>query len=260
MVRMTDFVALRNGGNPNYLGEGSDFNRSKKTKSNTNYLGEKSDFSKPQERKRFGFSDVGNRGSYTPGGDSFKNYSQEDQQTMFKQAGGKDKFIEQAANIEQNYKRSANTQGFLDRTKLFNQFQNRGDSVVRDKFGRQILSMQDPRLTAQAPTFGQLMGDIGRGIGNIAQGFAEKGPPIVQFINALRSGVMDFISPNMQNQMVGTERQVGFGSQELNDFNTLNKSQQNTYLMLKKSGATHKEAFDQSRLQTMAIGGIATLQ
>ena len=120
--------------------------------------------------------------------------------------------------------------------------------------------MQDPRLTAQAPTFGQLMGDIGRGIGNIAQGFAEKGPPIVQFINAFRSGVMDFISPNMQNQMLGTEIQVGFDSLDLNDINTLNKSQQNTYLMLKKSGANHMEAFNQALLQRMATGGIATLQ
>ena len=233
MVQMTNFVALRNGGGVDP--------RDKRAK------------------KRVGFSDVGNRGSYTPGGDSFKNYSQQDQETMFKAAGGKDKFIEQAADIEQRFKRSADTQGFLDRVNLFNQFQNKGDGIVRDEAGRQILSMQDPRLTAQAPTFGQLMGDIGRGIGSIAQGFAEKGPPVVQFLNALRTGVMDFISP-AQNEMVGMERQVGFGSQELNDFNSLNKSQQNTYLMLKKNGATHMEAFNQARLQTMAMGGIATLQ
>ena len=232
MVQMTDFVALRRGGDP----------RDKRA------------------RERVGFGDVGNRGSYTPGGDSFKNYSQQDQETMFKAAGGKDKFIDQAAKIEQDYKRSADTQGFLDRVNLFNRFQNRGDESVRNpETGRQILSMQDPRLTAQAPTFGQLIGDIGRGIGSIAQGFAEKGPPAVQFLNALRTGVMDFISP-AQNEMIGTERQVGFGSQELNDFNSLNKSQQNTYLMLKKSGAMHREAFVQARLQTMAMGGIATLQ
>ena len=233
MVQMTNFVALRNGGGVDP--------RDKRAK------------------KRVGFSDVGNRGSYTPGGDSFKNYSQQDQETMFKAAGGKDKFIERAADIEQRFKRSADTQGFLDRVNLFNQFQNKGDGIVRDEAGRQILSMQDPRLTAQAPTFGQLMGDIGRGIGSIAQGFAEKGPPVVQFLNALRSGVMDFISP-AQNEMVGMERQVGFGSQELNDFNSLNDLQQTTYLMLKKSGATHMEAFNQARLSRMAMGGIATLQ
>tara|TARA_R100001086_G_C11796797_1_gene247804 strand:- start:12 stop:716 length:705 start_codon:yes stop_codon:yes gene_type:complete len=234
MVQMTNFVALRNGGGVDP--------RDKRVKD------------------RVGFSDVGNRGSYTPGGDSFKNYSQQDQETMFKAAGGKDKFIEQAADIEQRSQRSADTQRFLDRVNLFNRFQNRGDEIVRNpETGRQILSMQDPRLTAQAPTFGQLMGDIGRGIGSIAQGFAEKGPPVVQFLNALRTGVMDFISP-AQNEMIGMERQVGFGNQELNDFNSLNKSQQNTYLMLKKSGATHMEAFNQAKLQTMAMGGIATLQ
>ena len=247
MVQMTNFVMMRRGGRPD------DF------KGFTGF-GNKKPVNQPaasQPQRPAGTTGPGS--GYTPGGDSFKNYSQQDQQKMFQQAGGEKQFKENVAEIEQKYKRSADIQRYLDRTNLFNQFKNKGDGIVKDAQGRTILSMQDPYLTAQAPTFGQLMGDIGRGIGSIVQGFAEKGPPVVQFLNALRTGVMDFISP-AQNEMVGMERQVGFGSQELDDFNSLNKSQQNTYLMLKKSGATHMEALNQAKLQTMAMGGVVSLR
>ena len=210
-------------------------------------------------KKRVGFSDVGNRGSYTPGGDSFKNYSQQDQQTMFKAAGGKDKFIERAADIEQRFKRSADTQGFLDRTNLFNQFQNRGDGIVRDEAGRQILSMQDPRLTAQAPTFGQLMGDIGRGIGSIAQGFAEKGTPMMQMAKGLfekfkdqipQAGTPSFFNPN---DIIGL-------------VNALPQAQRVRYYQLLSEGTPYQKAYEMAsglpftKFQQMSMGGIATLQ
>ena len=58
---------------------------------------------------------------YTPGGDSYKNYSDEDQQTIFNQAGGKKAFQNQVANIEQKYGRSADVQNYLNRAR---QFQN----------------------------------------------------------------------------------------------------------------------------------------
>ena len=41
------------------------------------------------------------------------------------------------------------------------------DVPMRDSQGRQILSMMRPELTAQAPTLGQLVGDMGRGIGSM---------------------------------------------------------------------------------------------
>ena len=164
-----------------------------------------------QQPKRVGFSDVGNKGSYTPGGDSFKNYSQQDQQKMFQQAGGKDKFIDQVANIEQKYKRSADIQRYLDRTNLFNQFQNRGDGIVRDAQGRQILSMQSPYMTAQAPTFGQLLGDMGRGIGSIFQGIAEKGSPLMQLGKGILGGIENFFTGASQAQPIPN---VGSGSND----------------------------------------------
>jgi len=123
---------------------------------------------------------------YQAGADSITNYSPKDKQTMFDAAGGRDNFIQQAANIEQDYKRSANLQGFLDRARLFNQgiaaggrnidgrLQMAGaDGIIRDAQGRQILSMQAPSLTAQAPTMSQLFGDMGRGLGSIAGGLGQ---------------------------------------------------------------------------------------
>ena len=115
--------------------------------------------------KRVGFSDVGNRGSYTPGGDSFQNYSQKDQNIMFNQAGGKDKFIQQAGNIEQKYQRPADYQRFLNKAKQYQEGQSAGGKILKgldgimrlqmsgadvpmkDAQGRTILSMMRPELT-----------------------------------------------------------------------------------------------------------------
>tara|TARA_R110002012_G_scaffold179147_1_gene344673 strand:+ start:428 stop:1363 length:936 start_codon:yes stop_codon:yes gene_type:complete len=122
---------------------------------------------------------------YTPGGNSFQNYSQKDQNIMFNQAGGKDKFIEMAGNLQQKYPRGLDYQKYLDKSKQYFAGQSIGgkevmgpdgimrlqmsgaDVPMKDAFGRTILSMQTPSLTAQAPTLGQLVGDMGRGIGSM---------------------------------------------------------------------------------------------
>ena len=186
-----------------------------------------------QQPKRVGFSDVGNKGSYTPGGDSFKNYSQQDQQKMFQQAGGKDKFIDQVANIEQKYKRSADIQRYLDRTNLFNKFQNRGDGIVRDAQGRQILSMQAPYMTAQAPTFGQLLGDMSRGIGSILSGLAEKGTPMMQFGKGVLGGISNFFSNTFNPGNIGGQLQAA-GPQ----------AQQQYAMLMQQPGMTYQKAFE----------------
>ena len=128
---------------------------------------------------------------YTPGGDSFQNYSQKDQATMFRQAGGRDNFLQQAMALQDKYPRSLDYQKFLDRSKLYQTGQILGgrevvgpdgimrlqmagaDTPIRDAQGRQILSMMAPELTAQAPTMSQLMGDIGRGAGSMLSGIAK---------------------------------------------------------------------------------------
>tara|TARA_R100000084_G_C4619999_1_gene132636 strand:- start:158 stop:988 length:831 start_codon:yes stop_codon:yes gene_type:complete len=128
---------------------------------------------------------------YTPGGDSFKNYSAKDQATMFRQAGGKDKFINMAMQQQAKYPRGLNFQKFLDDSKRFQTGQILGgkevvgadgimrlqmagaDAPMRDAQGRQILSMQAPTLTAQAPTLSQLLGDMARAGGDMLGGIAK---------------------------------------------------------------------------------------
>ena len=183
--------------------------------------------------KRVGFSDVGNKGSYTPGGDSFKNYSQKDQQTMFQQAGGKKNFLDQVANIEQKYKRSADIQRYLDRTNLYNQFQNRGDGIVKDAQGRTILSMQSPYMTAQAPTFGQLLGDMGRGIGSIFQGIAEKGTPMMQLGKGVLGGIQNFFSNAFNPGDIGGQLKAAGP-----------EAQQKYTQLMQQPGMTYQQAFE----------------
>lgn len=220
--------------------------------------------------KRVGFSDVGNRGSYTPGGDSFKNYSVQDQQKMFQQAGGKDKFIDQVADIEQKYKRSADIQRFLDRTNLFNKFQNRGDGIVKDAQGRTILSMRSPYLTAQSPTFGQLFGDMTRAAGSMIGGFAEKGGPIMNAAKDLFGGIQNFFSPLNPMPAVNTGMQnfqSGFNDfmQSGQNFNMLLMNlppyQRRVYDMeIMKPGMTREQAYSTAvQTKKMATGGVANL-
>ena len=53
------------------------------------------------------------------GGNSFQNYSQKDQAVMFNQAGGKDKFIQQAIATQAKYPRGLDYQKYLDRAKQY---------------------------------------------------------------------------------------------------------------------------------------------
>lgn len=147
------------------------------------FAGQHKDYKGGYSNRPSGTSSAGS--GYTPGGDSYKNYSASDQQIMFDQAGGKKNFQNQVANVEQKYKRSADIQNFLNRSNRYQTGQMLGGKQVmspdgimrlqmagmntpmRDALGRQMLSMQAPSVTAQAPTFGQFMGDIGGGISNM---------------------------------------------------------------------------------------------
>ena len=148
-----------------------------------------SGYSAPKRPASSGGSSPGS--GYTPGGDSFKNYSQKDQGVMFDAAGGKDKFIEMAGNLQQKYPRGLDYQRFLDKSKQYFNAQSIGgkevigpdgimrlqmsgaDVPMKDAQGRTILSMMRPELTAQAPTLGQLVGDMARGAGSMLKGIAK---------------------------------------------------------------------------------------
>jgi len=205
---------------------------------------------------------------YTPGGDSYQNYSQQDQATMFRQAGGRDKFLQKAMAMQDKYPRSLDYQKFLDRSKLYQTGQILGgkevvgpdgimrlqmagaDTPMRDAQGRQILSMMAPELTAQAPTLSQLMGDIKRGFGSMAQGLAEKGTPMMNLAKDLYGGVQNFFTGS---QGPGTTAQ---GPQNLG----LTPGQMNLYNNLVGNGMNPAMALEQAKRYTanFAMGGIAT--
>jgi len=199
------------------------------------YLGEGSDFRQQNKPKpmKVPAGTTGPGSGYTPGGDSYKNYSQQDQQKMFQQAGGEKQFKENVANIEQKYKRSADIQRYLDRTNLFNKFQNRGDGIVKDAQGRTILSMQSPYMTAQAPTFGQLLGDMGRGIGSIFQGIAEKGTPLMQLGKGVLGGIQNFFSNTFNPGNISGQLKAA-GPQ----------AQQQYAMLMQQPGMTYQKAFE----------------
>ena len=206
---------------------------------------------------------------YTPGGDSFQNYSQQDQATMFRQAGGRDKFLQKAMAMQDKYPRSLDYQKFLDRSKRYQTGQILGgrevvgpdgimrlqmagaDTPMRDAQGRQILSMMAPELTAQAPTLSQLMGDIKRGFGSMAQGLAEKGTPMMNLAKDLYGGVQNFFTGS---QGPGTTAQ---GPQNLG----LTPGQMNLYNNLVGNGMNPAMALEQAKryMPNFAMGGIATL-
>ena len=93
-------------------------------------------------------------------------------------------------DINQRYQRGADIQKFVDRNILADRAKAAGatssvglDGIERLNLigtgikdpvtGATMLSMQAPSLTATAPTFGQLAGDIRRGLGSIIQGGAD---------------------------------------------------------------------------------------
>jgi len=125
-----------------------------------------------------------------------------------------------------------------------------------------VLSMSKPQVTANVPTMGEAFQDFTGGLGNfvgaVGDELAQAGPPILQLINEGINKLKNLPIGQQPDRPVGTVRETGFGSQELNDFNSLNRSQQNTYLMLIKK-FPHDIAFKQAQNQR-AVGGIATLQ
>ena len=160
------------------------------------YLGEGSDFrqpNKPRPRK-VGFSDVGNKGSYTPGADPTKgeisNYSPKDQKKILDFVGGKDNFQKQVSEIIQKYPRGTDIDKFLDRINLYNQGIMAGGTTstdpitgierlnlnklgIKDPSGATILSLTKPELTAMPPTLGEFGQDIARGAGDMLGKVAE---------------------------------------------------------------------------------------
>ena len=205
---------------------------------------------------------------YTPGGDSFKNYSEKDQATMFRQAGGKDKFINMAMQQQAKYPRGLNFQKFLDDSRRFQAGQVLGgkevvgpdgimrlqmtgvDTPMRDAQGRQILSMQAPILTAQAPTFSQLLGDMGRAGSSMLGGIAKL--PGQLFEAYKQVSPLSFIMNQAKaltnpGDIAGRLQAAGPEAQRMyNQF-------------MQQPGMTFQRAFEMATGQRFANGGVASL-
>ena len=211
---------------------------------------------------------------YTPGGDSFQNYSQKDQATMFNQFGGKDKFLQQAMATQAKYPRALNYQKFLNDAKRYQAGQILGgrevmgpdgimrlqmagaDTPMRDAQGRQILSMMTPQLTAQAPTFGEFMGDVSGAFSSMGQGLAEKGTPMMNLAKSLIGGVQNFFTGASQAPSTAQGPQnMGLTPGQLNLYNNLVGNGMNPAMALEQAKRYNPEVFPKS----FAMGGIATL-
>ena len=114
------------------------------------------------------------------------------------------------------------------------------------------------------------MGDMGRGIGSMFQGLAEKGTPMMNLAKGLYSGVQNFLSPMNPMPSINT------GIENLQSgFNNFMQSGQNFNMMLGAltpqqrmvydqeimvPGTTREDAYRKAKgIQRMAMGGISSL-
>lgn len=173
--------------------------------------------------------------------------------------------LQDIQNITQRYSRAADIPGYQAKMKDYQAFQQAqaDDGIARftqgPLKGQQILSMREPQLTAMAPTFKQLMGDVGGAFSSMTQGLAEKGTPMMNLAKSFFGGIQDFFTPK--------NLQTGFNNfmQSGQNFNTmllgLPQYQRRVYDMeIMKPGMTREEAYRTAiRTPKMAYGGIATL-
>ena len=110
-----------------------------------------------------------------------------------------------------DYGRPMNVSGFNDKLALYNQFQNRGDQVIKDSQGRSIVGMQMPNLTMQQPTGSQVMGDIRRRLNQDARNYG--GGIMSMLANMALPGAGTFM-----NMMQGSRNGMQGGMQKLIDY------------------------------------------
>tara|TARA_R110000823_G_scaffold31052_1_gene88744 strand:+ start:1571 stop:2440 length:870 start_codon:yes stop_codon:yes gene_type:complete len=117
-----------------------------------------------------------------------------------------------------DYGRPMNVSGFNDKLALYNQFQNRGDQVIKDSQGRSILGMQMPNLTMQQPTGSQVMGDIRRRLGQDAQNYG--GGVMSMLANAVLPGAGTLMNlyQGARNGMQNGKDMMQGGMQNLIDY------------------------------------------
>ena len=169
--------------------------------------------------------------------------------------GGGPAPLEDILNITSRYNRAADIPGYQAKMRDYEAFQKAqaNDGIARFSQGplkgQQILSMNAPQLTAMAPTFKQLMGDMGRGLGSIAQGLAEKGTPMMNLAKSLFGGVQNFFGDQMASQNQFTQQLLQLTPEQRRIYDQL----------IFQPGMTRENAYAQAVGQGFAMGGIATL-
>ena len=160
-------------------------------------------------------------------------------------------------NITNRFQRAADIPGYLAKQKDYQAFTQYAGEGPAPRFtqgplaGQQILRMNEPQLTAMAPTFGQFVGDIRRGAGAFADALVERGTPMMALAKDLIGGVQNFFTGP---QGPGTTAQ---GPQNLG----LTPGQMNLYNNLVGNGMNPVMALEQAKryMPNFAMGGIATL-
>jgi len=165
-------------------------------------------------------------------------------------------------NITNRFQRAADIPGYLAKQKDYRAFTQYAGEGPAPRFtqgplaGQQILSMNEPQLTAMAPTFGQFMGDIRRGAGAFVSDLAEKGSPMMNLAKDLIGGVQNFFTGS---QGPGTTAQgpqnLGLTPGQLNLYNNLVGNGMNPAMAFEQAKRYNPEVFPKS----FAMGGIATL-
>jgi hypothetical protein len=176
--------------------------------------------------------------------------------------GGGPAPLQDILNITQKYNRAADIPGYQAKMRDFEAFQKAqaNDGIARFSQGplkgQQILSMREPQLTAMAPTFSQLMGDIGGAFSSMGQGLAEKGTPMMNLVKDLFGGVQNFFTGS---QGPGTTAQgpqnMGLTPGQMNLYNNLVGNGMNPAMALEQAKRYNPQVFPKS----FAMGGIATL-
>ena len=226
MVRMTDFVALRNGG------RSSPPDSFRASRSRPSFLSSLGSDNKVTQKRQEAVRDRFFKNDPTISDDRLnRRYSQFAEYEKFKSDPTKTKKVEGTTNLFQ-----AATPGGM---------------TLADKANELALKF--------GPKPSEIMSDIGKGLGSIAQGFAEKGPPIMQLFSGLKdkftgmmsqAGTPSFFNPN---DIIGL-------------VNALPQAQKAQYYSLLSSGTPYQQAYEMAsgmpigKFMQMSNGGIATLQ
>jgi hypothetical protein len=171
-------------------------------------------------------------------------------------------------NITQKYKRAADIPGYLAKQKDYQAFTQYAGEGLAPRFtqgplaGQQILSMNQPQLTAMAPTFGQFMGDIRRGVGDIIGAGTEFITGGGMLGNILK-GIGGFFKPGepgtgttAPNSFIpargGRDNNQSSMNTQTQEYQNLNATQQSIYNMLVNQGLSHAAALAQAMMQKPA--------